>query len=158
LKFRIAVALVVLAVVALAAPAVSRASFSATFRHALAARMNTYRRAHGRGALTLNLYLERSACAHSTDMARHRMLSHSASTGASWEQRIRYWRYRGTYIGENLVVGALTPRGVMRAWRASSVHRANLLGAHFRAIGIGIVRGSWGGRTAVYVTADFGGS
>ena len=157
MRFRIAAVLVAFAV-ALAIPAVSKATFSSTFRQALIARINHYRRVHGRRALGLNLYLERSACAHSTDMARHQMLSHYGSTGATWERRIRYWHYRGTYIGENLVVGGYTPLGVMRAWRASYVHRANLLNGHFNAAGIGVVRGTWRGRAAVYVTADFGGS
>ena len=157
MRVRIAAVLVAFAVV-MAVPAVARATFSTTFRQALIARINHYRRVHGRRALGMNAYLQRSACAHSTDMARHRMLSHSSSSGASWERRIRYWGYRGTYIGENLVVGSYTPLGVMRAWRASSVHRANLLGTHFNAAGIGVVRGMWGGRAVVYVTTDFGGS
>ena len=45
----------------------------------------------------------------------------------------------------------------MRMWRASSEHRANLLGGHYRSVGLGVARGTWGGRAGVYVTADFGG-
>ena len=90
-------------------------------------------------------------------MAKHHMLSHSASTGASWITRIRYWGFRGTYIGEDLAAGDMTSRGVMRMWRASPEHNANLLGGHYRSVGLGVARGTWGGREGLYVTVDFGG-
>ena len=45
----------------------------------------------------------------------------------------------------------------MRMWRASSEHNANLLSGHYRSVGLGVARGSWGGSAGVYVTADFGG-
>jgi uncharacterized protein YkwD len=156
-KLRLAAVLVAL-IAALAVPAVARATFASTFRHALLARINNYRAAYGRRPLVLNLSLRDSAIAHSSDMARHTMLSHTASTGCTWIQRIRYWGYRGTYIGENLAAGTFTPLGVMHAWRASPDHRANLLGLRYRVIGLGVARGTWGGHAAVYVTVDFGGS
>ena len=85
------------------------------------------------------------------------MLSHSASSGASWIARIRWWGYRGTYIGEDLAAGSMTARGVMRMWRASPAHNANLLSGHYRAVGLGVSRGTYGGRAGFYVTVDFGG-
>ena len=91
-------------------------------------------------------------------MATHHMLSHSASSGVSWIRRIRYWGYRGTYIGENLAAGSMTARSVMRMWRASPAHKANLLCGHYRAVGLGVARGTWGGRAGLYVTVDFGGN
>ena len=60
-------------------------------------------------------------------------------------------------MGENLAVGLWTPRQVLRAWINSSEHRANLLNGHFRVIGIGVAKGTWAGRAAYYITADFGG-
>ncbi|HYX87621.1 MAG TPA: CAP domain-containing protein [Gaiellales bacterium] len=156
MKLRIVTVLVLFVVVA-AVPATVHAGTKA-FRHALAHRINHYRATHGLGPLHVKVHLHESAQAHSADMARHHMLSHSASTGASWITRIRYWGYRGTYIGEDLAVSGLSARAVMRMWRASSEHRANLLSARYRAVGLGAKMGSWSGRAAVYVTADFGGS
>ena len=46
---------------------------------------------------------------------------------------------------------------MLRSWIASAPHRANLLGGHYRWIGIGISRGIWSGNAAYYVTNDFGG-
>jgi uncharacterized protein YkwD len=157
MKVRIAGVVLVVLALAVAVPAVAHAGSLKEFRHALAERINHYRAMHGRHSLRVKLHLKQAAQAHSGDMATHHMLSHSASTGASWITRIRWWGYRGTYIGEDLAAGSMTPKGVMRMWRASSEHRANLLGGHYRSIGLGVARGTWGGRAGVYVTADFGG-
>jgi len=157
MKVRIAgVVLVVLALV-VAVPAVAHAGSLSQFRGALMHRINHYRAVHGRHSLRVKIHLGNAAQAHSGDMAKHHMLSHSASTGVSWITRIRYWGYRGTYIGEDLAVGDMTARGFMRMWRASPPHRANLLSGNFRALGLGVARGTWGGRAGLYVTVDFGG-
>jgi uncharacterized protein YkwD len=158
MKVRIAgVVLVALALV-VAVPAVSDAGTVKHFRAALMHRINHYRAVHGKHRLRVKIHLANAAQAHSGDMARHHMLSHSASTGASWITRIRWWGYRGTYIGEDLAAGSMTARGVMRMWRASPAHRANLLGGRYRKVGLGVARGTWGGRAGLYVTADFGGN
>ena len=157
MKVRI-VSVVLVLVVIVAVPAVAQAGATSSFRSALAQRINHYRAIHGRGPLQVKVHLHQAAQAHSADMASHHMLSHYASTGASWITRIRYWGYRGTYIGENLAVSGVSARTVMRMWRASSEHRANLLCGHYRSIGLGASLGTWSGHTAVYVTADFGGS
>jgi len=157
MKVRIVgVALIVLAL-AVAAPAIAHAGTLKHFRAALVHRINHYRAVHGTGLLRIKVHLANAAQAHSGDMAKHHMLSHSASTGASWITRIRYWGFRGTYIGEDLAAGDMTSRGVMRMWRASPEHNANLLGGHYRSVGLGVARGTWGGREGLYVTVDFGG-
>ena len=157
MKVRIAGVVLVALALAVAVPAVAHAGPLKQFRHALAQRINHYRAMHGRHSLQVKIHLRQAAQAHSGDMAKHHMLSHSASTGASWITRIRYWGYRGTYIGEDLAAGSMTAKGVMRMWRASPEHNANLLSGHYRSVGLGVARGSWGGSAGVYVTADFGG-
>jgi uncharacterized protein YkwD len=156
MKVRIAGVVLVVLALAVATPAVTHAGALKQFRAALAYRINHYRAMHGRHSLRITLHLRQAAQAHSGDMASHQMLSHSASTGASWITRIRYWGFRGTYIGEDLAAGSLTAKSVMRMWRASPAHNANLLGGHYRKVGLGVARGTWGGRAGVYVTADFG--
>ena len=156
---RVRIAGVVLVVLALAvvAPAIAHAGTLKHFKAALVQRINHYRAVHGRHSLRIKIHLADAAQAHSGDMAKHHMLSHSASTGASWIARIRWWGYRGTYIGEDLAAGSMNARGVMRMWRASPAHNANLLGGHYRAVGLGVARGTYGGRAGFYVTVDFGG-
>ena len=156
MKVRIAGVVLVSVLLVMATPAVSNAGTLKHFRAALAHRINHYRAVHGKHSLRITLHLRQAAQSHSGDMAAHHMLSHSASSGASWITRIRYWGFRGTYIGEDLAAGSLTARSVMRMWRASPPHNANLLGGHYRKVGLGVARGTWGGRAGVYVTADFG--
>jgi uncharacterized protein YkwD len=127
------------------------------FRSALQRRINHFRGEYGKAPIHLNLRLERSAQAHSNDMAAHNDFSHSSSNGTSWAARIRYYGYRGGWIGENLAVGNVTARTVMAMWKASPPHRANLLNGHFGAVGIGAHAGKYAGRAAYYVTSDFGG-
>jgi uncharacterized protein YkwD len=90
-------------------------------------------------------------------MAQHHMLSHTSSSGVSWITRIRYYGFRGSWIGENLGVGLVKPYTMLQMWLASPPHRANLLSPHFRSAGIGVVMGTWAGHLAIYVTNDFGG-
>ena len=41
-------------------------------------------------------------------------------------------------------------------WMQSPGHRENLLRPSFRTVGLGLARGVWSGRAALFVTADFG--
>lgn len=119
--------------------------------------INHYRGNHGLRPLKANSRLHRAAASHSRNMARHRMLSHTSSNGMSWSTRIRRYGFRGSWMGENLAVGWWTARQTLRAWIRSSPHRANLLNGHFGAVGVGVHKGTYSGRTVIYITADFGG-
>jgi uncharacterized protein YkwD len=140
------------------APAAAEASFSAaTYRSNLQYAINQYRAHHGLAKLRINLNLQQAACAHSTNMAKHRMLSHDSSSGVTWLQRIRWYGYRGNWVGENLAVGQWSAGSTVNAWINSAPHRANLLNGHYRVVGLGVVKGVYAGRWAYYITADFGG-
>ena len=141
----------------LAADIVNTSFSPSTYRANLQYAINQYRAHHGLAKLKVNLNLQQAASAHSTNMARHHVLSHYSSSGLTWTQRIRYYGYRGSWIGENLAVGQWSATGTLKAWINSAPHRANLLGSHYRVIGIGVVKGVWAGRWAYYITADFGG-
>ena len=157
MKFRVAGVALVLAFT-LVLPATAGAFNSVpAFRSALQRRINHFRAEYRRAPIHLNVRLEHSAQAHSTDMAKHHDFSHSGSSGVSWVTRIRYWGYHGDWIGENLAVGNITARTVMAMWKASPPHRANLLDGAFAAVGIGATPGTYAGRAAIYVTSDFGG-
>jgi len=147
-----------MALILLASPANAFGSFSPTiYRETLLSQINYYRTHHGLHPLSWNNDLQRAASAHSTNMAQHHILSHSSSSGVAWSTRIRWYGYRGSWIGENLAVGLFKPYKVFSMWVASAPHRANLLCSHFSTAGIGVVMGTWSGHLAIYVTADFGG-
>ena len=52
---------------------------------------------------------------------------------------------RARWVGENIGYGNISADAMMRAWMASSGHRANILDARFTYIGLGAVRsgGHW---------------
>ena len=109
----------------LAIPAIASAKL--TWKRALLVQINTYRVHNHRASLHFNTRLATAAQAHSNNMARYRLFSHTSSNGVDWARRIRYYGYRGRYLGENLAVGQFTPSGTFNAWYYSSAHRANML-------------------------------
>ena len=122
--------------------------------------LNAERTQVGLSGLRLNRRLSRAARGHSKDMARRGYFDHTSPGGASFVDRIRRTGYlsgaRRWAVAENLgwATGALSsPRGITRAWMDSAGHRANVLSASYREIGIGVASGP--GPRAIYTT-DFG--
>ena len=140
----------------------SQASKRALVRATLCV-LNVQRARHDLRPLRLNRKLSRAARRHSRAMARQRFFSHNSRNGASFVDRIRRTGYlsgvRSWRIGENIAYGAggrSTPRSIGGAWMRSAPHRANILSASFREIGIGLASGTpVGGGGATYTT-DFG--
>jgi uncharacterized protein YkwD len=128
--------------------------------------LNAQRARNGLRPLRLNPQLSSAAQRHAGDMARRNYFSHSSLGGATFVDRIRRAGYlrraRRWTVGENLAWGIgprSTPRSIMSSWMRSPGHRANVLSASFREIGLGVtadapVRG--GGRPAATYAADFG--
>jgi uncharacterized protein YkwD len=127
--------------------------------------VNAQRRSRGLRPLKINRRLSKAARRHAADMAKHNYFSHTSRNGASFIDRIRRTGYlrgaRSWMVGENIAWGGGsrgTPRAIVRSWMNSPGHRANILSASFRAIGIGIARGApaaGAGRGGTYTT-DFG--
>lgn len=129
--------------------------------------INSERTSRGRAPLSSSPPLRKAAHSYSRLMVRDRFFSHVSPSGSTLTSRVRgrttYLRgARSWALGENIAwgSGALgTPARIVSAWMRSPGHRANILTANFRNIGIGIASGaprSTGGRSAVTYTADFG--
>lgn len=121
--------------------------------------LNQQRALHGLPPLRPNNRLAAAAARHSRDMAARNYFSHSTPGGGSFVTRIRAARYLGAAtnwsVGENLGWGTgelSTPASIVVAWMRSPGHRANVLKAEFREVGVGVTVA--GGR-GIY-TADFG--
>ncbi len=118
--------------------------------------MNQTRQAHGLGPLRVDTNLVRAARWQSLDMLRKGYFSHGA-----FAQRMAAFRVRGAKVAENLAWGTGsfgTAEVIVREWLSSPYHRANLLHAGYRRIGIGTAVGTYAGRAgATMVTADFAG-
>ena len=136
-------------------------------RSAVLCLLNQERRANGLRPLRSDGRLRRAAKRHASHMARADFFDHTTPQGTSMTDRVRRAGYtrgaRRWSIGENIawgVGGLATPRQIVAAWMRSPGHRANILNAGFREIGIGIASGapvrvhaSGGGAT---YTTDFG--
>jgi uncharacterized protein YkwD len=128
----------------------------ATAKKATLCLLNAQRRKHHLRALRDNAKLDRAAVGHSRDMVRNKYFEHGDFAG-----RIHNAGYRGSFIGENIAWGSgpyATPRSIVNMWMHSPGHRANILGARYRDIGIGIAAGAPEGGVggAATYTTDFG--
>ena len=141
------------------ATVLTQAASSASLTQAessLLSAMNSVRLAHGLRPLRADSRLEHAARGHSSQMLRTGTFSHGA-----FATRIRRVGVRAPRIGENLAWGSgsySAAAAIVRLWLASPEHRANLLRAGYRLVGVGALRGTFDGRrNALMVTTDFAG-
>ena len=91
--------------------------------------VNGIRASHGLRRLRASRALTRAAGAHTGDILRDQLLSHSSSDGTPMAARLR--GYTGAaWVGENIAWVTLrrgVARAVVRMWMASPGHRAVLL-------------------------------
>lgn len=107
------------------------------------------------------LPLDRSARAHSIDMARTPCFQHDSCDGTSLWERIRSYEPGGTALAENIARGHGTPLEAVNGWlldggaadrSRGDGHRKNIMSAKYRVVGHGSARGARGW----YDTQDFG--
>ncbi|WP_164992571.1 CAP domain-containing protein [Streptomyces sp. L2] len=114
--------------------------------------VNKERAAAGLHPLTLNATLSKAAQAHSDEMARTGLYSHTGPNGSSPGDRIQRAGYRWSMWAENIHHRQGSPEAIMADWMKSPGHRANILNPRLKEIGIGVdANGS-------YWTQDFGAS
>ena len=111
--------------------------------------LNAERRTRNLRPLRSNGRLARAALAHARDMVDRSYFSHDSPAGASVADRVNaagYIRRRDRWaVGENLAWGTgsrATPSEIVQAWMESPGHKANILRADFRQIGIAIAVGT----------------
>jgi uncharacterized protein YkwD len=116
--------------------------------------MNAVRTSHGLAPLRVDVRLVRSARGHSADMIRRQYFAHGSVASRALRAGAR-----GPIFGETLAWGrGVTAQWVVNKWLASPSHRAVLLRAGFRRVGLGIVYGTFAGHSgAAVVTADYAG-
>ena len=160
----LAVALMLCAVPAAAAK--SRASLD-SFETAVFQKLNQTRAEHGLAPLRLSPRLTTASTQHSLEMADDGYFNHSSRDGTPFWKRVDQWYgssgYRSWSVGENLLWSSpgLTPGRAIAMWMASPEHRANILNARWREIGIAAVHVSAGpgvyhGLPVTIITTDFG--
>lgn len=117
---------------------------------------NKNREAVGESYLTENPILARAAQMKAEDMARRGYFSHNDPNGeAPWEWFVRAG-YDFLYAGENLAVNYVDSEDVVHAWMKSETHKKNILNAKFSQIGVGVARGKYEGKDALFIVQFFG--
>lgn len=97
---------------------------------------NTIRQRNGLPLLRYSTRLGQAAQTHSQNMALQDFFSHTGKDGSSAQNRGITAGYSGG-VGENIAAGYATPEAVVNGWMNSPGHRANILNAQYRDIGIG---------------------
>ena len=138
-----------------AEPPVAQVAAASRLDRALVREINTTRARRGQHPLVLTTRLRRLARHHTLDMLRHDNFSHDGD-GTTFSQRVRA-RVHYRKVGETLALmpRAASARRIVAAWLRSPSHRAVLLDASYRRIGVCGAKGRMGSRRAFVVTADF---
>ena len=131
------------------------------------AELNATRQQHGLVPLRSSSPLAAAARQHSVEMATRGYFSHTSANGTTFDKRIARFYPMGRYgywsVGENLLWSSpdVDPAGALRMWMNSPEHKANILNARWRQIGISAVHvdsapGLYGGAPVTIITTDFG--
>ena len=141
---------------ALALGASAEAATLTQGERALVAAVNDVRTDHGLRPLRVDGALTRVARSYSATLVARDVFTHG-----DLGRRLARAGAVGPFYGENLAWGKgsyATARGVVRNWRRSPYHRANLLRPGWVRVGIGRKVGTFRGvRGATVVTANFAG-
>jgi len=114
-------------------------------RVAVGCLIDNARAKHHLNPVTLNDDLERIAQAHSKRMVRNDCFRHQCAGEAPLKRRIKQSPYvngaSSFRYAEELGYES-TPKQMVHRWLASANHRANILRAGFRDLGVGVRRGA----------------
>jgi uncharacterized protein YkwD len=129
--------------------------------------INSIRRRHGLQPVRLNPNLSAAAVSHSREMGSAGYFEHESHDGTAFWKRIKRWYGSNGYglwsVGENLLWSSpdVDPAAALDLWMHSPEHRANILTAKWREIGVSAVHvvaapGTYNGLTVTIITTDFG--
>jgi uncharacterized protein YkwD len=129
--------------------------------------LNKIRVQHGLQPVKISARLTASAAQHSKEMGADGYFEHNSHDGTAFWKRISRWYGRSGYsywsVGENLLWSSpdVHPAGAMQFWMNSPEHRANILTARWREIGVSAVHfadapGTYKGHQVTIITTDFG--
>jgi uncharacterized protein YkwD len=129
--------------------------------------LNQIRASHGLQPLRVSARLTASADQHSREMTAKGYFAHESADGSAFWKRVQrfygssnfgYWS-----VGENLLWSSpdVDPKEAIDLWMESPEHRANILTARWREIGISALHtssapGTYNGLDVTVITTDFG--
>ena len=101
--------------------------------------VNEIRVKNGLNTLTADWELSRVARYKSQDMKDNNYFSHTSPVYGSPFDMIKSFGISYRTAAENIAKGQTSPQAVVNAWMNSSGHRANILNASYKKIGVGYV-------------------
>lgn len=104
--------------------------------------INIERAKHGLSALQSTTALANAAQKRSDELVSS--MSHTRPDGRSCFTVLGDYSISYTYAGENVAGGQATPERVVAGWMGSEGHRANILNANFKYVGIGYTKATTG--------------
>lgn len=122
---------------------------------ALVDAVNQARVAGGLAPLAVDAKLAQAAHIHANDMARLDLMQHDLPGVAqpTLRDRATFVGYSFSRLAENIAFNFADAESVMSAWMGSTGHQANILGADFTQVGVGIAYDAAGDP---YYCVDFG--
>lgn len=170
---RIALAVALVALLgALAAPVGSSSNANtrvllSSLESGVLQKLNAIRAQHGLVPLKRSARLTAAADQHSQEMAADGYFEHTSHDGTAFWKRIDRWYGSNGYgywsVGENLLWSSpdVDPQHALELWMNSPEHRANILAARWREIGVSAVHaaaaaGTYRGLDVTIITTDFG--
>ena len=107
--------------------------------------------------LTFSTKLSDIAIAKAKDMNARQYFAHVSPSGIDIGMLAVEFGYKYLNIGENLALGNFdSSQDVVTGWMNSPGHRANILHTSYTEIGIGVILGTYEGRTVWFAVQEFG--
>ena len=160
--------LAVLACPATATPSTARGTTSvSSLESGVLRELNKIRTQHGLAPLKLSVRLTAASAQHSREMGADGYFEHASHDGTVFWKRIGRWYGQHGFhywsVGENLLWSSpnVDPAAALQLWMSSPEHRANILTARWREIGVSAVHvaaapGAYKGLEVTIITTDFG--
>ncbi len=118
---------------------------------------NAERTSRSLPALKESKKLDASAQVKANDILARQYFEHTAPDGSTVSTLVDAQGYQYIRIGENLALGDFKDDAdVVTAWMNSPGHRANILGASYTEMGVGVAEGYYKGLKVVVAVQHFG--
>lgn len=118
--------------------------------------LNREREKEDLGLLESDPRLVRAAELKARDMLEKDYFAHQSPEGVPGWHFIRKAGYEYRVAGENLAIGFLDSQEVHKAWKASPLHKRNLLDKRFEEVGVSVSTGNLEGKRTTVVVQFFG--
>ncbi len=117
---------------------------------------NKERQNYGLETLVEDERLNQAALEKGKNMLAEDYWAHYAPSGKTPWDFIKASGYKFSYAGENLARNFYQSNEVVVAWMSSPTHKENILNAHYRNIGIAVLKGTLKGQKTILVVQAFG--